>query len=81
MRVHLSEKLLEVYSAAPQNIRKIFDKQLIMLARDIKYPSLHAKKYDEVADVWQARINKNWRFYFVIENDAYVIIDLIRHPK
>jgi plasmid maintenance system killer protein len=30
------------------------------------HPSLHAKKYDEENDVWQARVNKDWRFYFTI---------------
>ena len=32
-------------------------------------------------DVWQARVNRNWRFYFKIEGDAYYIIDMTPHPK
>jgi bifunctional DNA-binding transcriptional regulator/antitoxin component of YhaV-PrlF toxin-antitoxin module len=43
--------------------------------------SLHAKKYDEATDVWQARVNRDWRFYFTIENDTYVIHKIISHPK
>ena len=31
---------------------------------DIRYPSLHAKKYDESGDLWQARVIRDWRFYF-----------------
>jgi plasmid maintenance system killer protein len=42
---------------------------------------LRAKKYDEANDRWQARVNKDWRFYFSIENDTYVILDIIPHPK
>jgi hypothetical protein len=42
---------------------------------------LHAKKYDEALDRWQTRVNKDWRFYFNIVDDTYVIRDIIPHPK
>jgi len=42
---------------------------------------LRAKKYDESRGVWQARVNKDWRFYFVIQDDIYYLVDIIRHPK
>jgi plasmid maintenance system killer protein len=51
------------------------------LADNLQHPSLHAKKYDESQGVWQARINKAWRFYFLIENDTYIIVRIIPHPK
>ena len=51
-------------ATAPLPVQKAFIKQLNFLSRNLKHPSLHAKKYDEVNDVWQARINDDWRFYF-----------------
>ena len=39
------------------------------------------KKYDEVQDVWQARINDDWRFYFTIARGTYTISSIIPHPK
>jgi len=42
---------------------------------------LRAKKYDEARDIWQARINRDWRFYFQIDGDTYIILDVIPHPK
>ena len=42
---------------------------------------LRAKKYDESRGIWQARVNKDWRFYFVIQDDIYYLVDIIRHPK
>jgi len=42
---------------------------------------LHAKKYDEANDRWQARVNKDWRFYFTITEVAYRIEKIIPHPK
>jgi hypothetical protein len=42
---------------------------------------LRAKKYDQANDRWQARVTLDWRFYFAIEGDTYVILDIIPHPK
>jgi len=47
----------------------------------LRHPSLRAKKYDEARDIWQARINSGWRFYFKIEEDVYYLLDVIPHPK
>ena len=52
-----------------------------LLVEDLRHPSLHAKKYDEARDIWQARVSKSWRFYFQIEGDTYTILSLIPHPK
>jgi len=51
------------------------------LEQNLHHPSLRAKKYDVARDRWQARVNKDWRFYFSIIDDTYHIIELIPHPK
>lgn len=48
---------------------------------NLRHPSLRAKKYDLVAGIWQARVTRAWRFYFSIEGDAYLLHDIIPHPK
>ena len=53
----------------------------ILLLQSLRHPSLRAKKHDEARDIWQARVNGEWRLYFKIEGDAYHLIDLIPHPK
>lgn len=52
-----------------------------LLAKNLTHPSLRAKKYDETADLWQARVNRDWRFYFLIEDDTYLIVAIVAHPK
>ena len=69
------------YAAAPAAVRKAFDKQARLLVENLHHPSLHAKQYDESEDLWQARVNRSWRFYFNIVGDTYVIRDIIAHPK
>ena len=66
--------------AAPESVRKAFFKQVRFLAEDLRHPSLRAKKYDEANDIWQARINRDWRFYFIIEGGTYLVLDVIPHP-
>ena len=81
MRVVLSDRAINALKDAPGNVRRAFDKQLRFLVANLQYPSLRAKKYDESADLWQARVNKDWRFYFTITDDTYRIEDVIAHPK
>jgi plasmid maintenance system killer protein len=69
------------YAKAPQQVQRAFDKQSLLLLQNLHHPSLHAKKYNEGQGLWQARVNKDWRFYFLIQDDAYLIVDIIPHPK
>ncbi len=69
------------YRAAPPAIQRAFQKQVRLLAKNLTHPSLRAKKYDETADLWQARVNRDWRFYFLIEDDTYLIVAIVAHPK
>ena len=81
MKIVLTDLVIEALKDAPLPVQKAFDKQLRFLANNLQHPSLHAKKYDETKDRWQARVNKNWRFYFKIVGDTYVITDVVPHPK
>jgi len=81
MKVVLSERAVEALKDATSPVQRAFDKQLRFLAENLHHPSLHAKKYDEAPDIWQARVNRDWRFYFRIVADTYIITDVIPHPK
>jgi plasmid maintenance system killer protein len=74
-------RVVAALTVAPANVRKAFFKQVRFLAENLHHPSLHAKKYDEAQDLWQARVNKEWRFYFIIRGNTYVVLDVIPHPK
>ena len=47
------------YNNASLRIQKVFDKQVRLLAENLRHPSLRAKKFSESEDLWQARVNKN----------------------
>jgi len=81
MNVALTERSVAALAAAPPAVQKAFIKQISFLARNLQHPSLHAKKYDESQGLWQARVNDDWRFYFIVSADSYVITSLVPHPK
>lgn len=81
MNAALSERATRQYFALSRKQQTKFDKQLGFLLRNLRHPSLRAKKYDEARDVWQARLDEGYRFYFRIEADTYRIISIIPHPK
>ena len=81
MNVALKERAVAALAAAPPPVQRAFIKQMNFLARNLQHPSLRAKKYDESQNLWQARVNDDWRFYFIIEEEAYVIQDIMAHPK
>lgn len=58
-----------------------FDKQLTFLLSNLRHPSLRAKKYDEAQDIWQARVDDDYRLYFMIQGDSYILLSIIPHPK
>lgn len=81
MTIRYSKRFLREYAAAPVEVRKAFDKQSRLLLENRNHPSLRAKKYDEALVVWQARVNRSWRFYFTIEGDEYRLHNIKPHPK
>lgn len=81
MRWQHSNRSKADYNDAPLAVQKAFDKQARLLAQNFRHPSLRAKKIDEIYDIWQGRVTRGWRFFFKIENDTYIIVRIVPHPK
>lgn len=81
MRLLYTDRFRRSYESAPPSVQRAFDRRAALLLKNLRHPSLRAKKYDEARDIWQARINGGWRFYFKIEGDVYYVIDMMPHPK
>lgn len=79
MKLDNTPKFNKNFKEFPKLIREKFYKQASFLLRDIRHPSLHAKKFDESTGTWQARVDKGVRFYFLIEKDAYILLDIRYH--
>lgn len=81
MQLQFTDQFWRSYYQAPPEIQRAFDRRAIMFKTNIRHPSLRAKKYNKSNDVWQARVNRAWRFYFRIQNETYLLLDIMAHPK
>lgn len=81
MKVRFTERADKDYAALSVTVRKAFGKQLVFLLENPRHPSLRAKKLEGSDALWQARVNRSWRFYFKIEDNEYAIIGIVPHPK
>lgn len=80
MRLDYSPQFLKTWGGTPPKIQRRFEKQAQFLLQDLRHPSLRAKKYDEARDIWQARVDRAWRFYFQIRGDTYYLLNITPHP-
>ena len=69
------------YSKAPARIRQAFDKQSLLLRPEPAASFSARQKYSEAENKWQARVNQDWRFYFRIAGDTYIVTEIVPHPK
>lgn len=81
MTASFTLRFLKQYQKLSQEHKTKFDKQLTFLLANLRHPSLRAKKYDETNDIWQARVDDDYRFYFQIDGETYVLLSIIPHPK
>jgi mRNA-degrading endonuclease RelE of RelBE toxin-antitoxin system len=59
MFLFYTERFQRSYSDAPATVQRQCDKQLALLAQDLRHPSVRAKKYDEARGIWQGRVNRS----------------------
>jgi hypothetical protein len=81
MKLAFSPHFVRSCQKAPIDVQRAFDRQSARLLQDLHHPSLRAKEYGTAGDLWQARVNGSWRFYFTIENDSYRLHEIKAHPK
>ena len=80
MRIELTRRAGKDYRTLSRQLQRQVDKQFDLLTGNLRHPSLDAKKYGGT-DIWQGLVNRDYRFYFRIDNDTYRILMIIPHPK
>lgn len=81
MNVRYTDHFERQYRALPEQLKARVDKQIRLLAENLRHPSLRAKKYDEARGLWQARVDRRYRFYFEVQGDTCTLLSVIPHPK
>ena len=81
MKTEFSTRAAKDYKGLTPDLKALVRKQLDLLRVNLRHPSLNAKKYAGTDGIWQGRVNRDYRFYFQIEADTYLIVTIIPHPK
>jgi mRNA-degrading endonuclease RelE of RelBE toxin-antitoxin system len=81
MKVFYSPHFKRDYKPLPREIKRKFKKQIKYLLENFWHPSLRCKKYDAKRGIWQARVNRYYRFYFLIKGDTYILLEIKPNPK
>ena len=81
MRIELTRRADKEYGKLSAQLQRQVDKQFDFLLENLRHPSLDAKKYGGTDDIWQGRVNRDYRFYFRIVDDTYHVLMIIPHPK
>ena len=70
MKIKAYKRFLKAYHSLPENVQKKVDKQIALLSKDFKHPSLHTKKIKGREGIWEARIDIHHRLTFEIIEDT-----------
>jgi mRNA-degrading endonuclease RelE of RelBE toxin-antitoxin system len=82
MRVSTTAAFDREYAAAPPAVRRAVDKALRLLGENFRHPSLQSHPAPEIGPgVFRARVTLDWRLYYYLGADTYVVFKLTKHPK
>ena len=62
MKIVFLQRAAKDFAGLDPRLKALVRKQLAFLADNIRHPSLDAKKYGGTDDVWQGRVNRDYRF-------------------
>jgi len=82
MRLKWTKPFVKDYQKLPQQIQKQIDQKLGFLLQNIRHPSLRVKKVQgKREDIYELSVTMNYRLFFQIESDAYVLLAVGTHTE
>lgn len=81
MKIAVTAFFRQDYDDLPAQIRKKVDRQVNFLADNLRHPGLRAKHIKGQTDIWEARIDRFYRFSFKIEGDIIYLRRVGPHDK
>ena len=79
--IERSDKFKRSYKKLPVSIQKKFSKQIKFLIRDFHHPSIRTKKLTGAEDIWEARVDRKYRFLFQITNNILRLLLIGPHDE
>ena len=79
MKFRRTNRFKKDYQELSTDIQRRVDKQLRLLLRDPRYPSLRVHKLQGVEGLWEFSVTMNYRVLFEIESEYYVLLGVGPH--
>jgi len=73
------KKFLKFYKKLPDTIKTKTDRQIKLLADNFRHPSLQCKKMQGKEEIWEARIDLQYRVTFEIIGDTIFLRTVGNH--
>lgn len=82
MTFRTTRRFDRVFSKLPIHIQKKFYRQINYLLSNCRHPSLQAKKIQGLPqEVWEARVDLNYRLTFEIHGEVYLLRNIGPHDE
>ncbi|MCC6125415.1 MAG: hypothetical protein IT426_10660 [Pirellulales bacterium] len=78
MKHRTAKRFWDLYTALPEEVRRLADKNFDLLKKDSSHPSLHFKK---VGKFWSARVGLGHRALAVPDGDDFVWVWIGTHDE
>jgi len=79
MKLRYARDSLKQYNNLPKSIRRKAQKQFLLLLHNYRHPSLRTKKMS--TGVFEARVDLQYRFTFLIENEIILLLTIGPHDE
>ncbi len=68
-----TDRFEESFHGLPAYVREKFYEKLSFLLTNIRHPSLHTKKIQGYKDIWEARVDYQYRFTFCMDESMIIL--------
>jgi mRNA interferase RelE/StbE len=79
MTILLLKPFPRQYRKLPKLVQKKVDRQLQLLAQDIRHPSLRARKMQNTEHIWECRVDYHYRMTFKFIDNTIILRSVGTH--
>lgn len=81
MKIAVTAQFQKDFDHLPVYLKKKTKKAISFLKNNFRYPSLKTKKMGGSKNIWEARVDRSYRFTFGIEQDTYFLYRVGPHDE
>lgn len=81
MRLAVTGTFRRDYGRLSKIVQQKVDRQVAMLAKDPRHPSLRVKKIRGTSGIWEARVDRGYRMTFAMRDDVIILRRVGAHDQ